>query len=58
MIPGSARNWIAVHAVQKSSLNKNENENDKYSRNEFRAAFTNLRKLFRELRFADSVEDQ
>jgi hypothetical protein len=27
MIPGSARNWIAVNAVQQSSLNKNEPKN-------------------------------
>ena len=25
MVPGSARNWIAVNAVQQSSLNKNQN---------------------------------
>src|SRR6476620_11776 len=26
MVPGSARNWIAVNAVQHSFLNKNENK--------------------------------
>ena len=27
MVPGSARNWIAVNAVQQSNLNKNETKN-------------------------------
>jgi hypothetical protein len=26
MVPGSARNWIAVNAVKQSSLTKNENK--------------------------------
>ncbi|MFZ0917534.1 MAG: hypothetical protein WAN04_11620 [Candidatus Udaeobacter sp.] len=31
MIPGSARNWIGVNAVQQSSLNKNQTKNDDIS---------------------------
>jgi hypothetical protein len=35
MVPGSARNWIAVNAVQQSSLNK-KNENKKYDNSTFK----------------------